>query len=83
VARAAVVSDKFSGQSRDFGFVEMESSGNAATAISEFEGKDLKGRNLKVNETKPPESGGCGRDSRGSVAATTSAGSRLNERNLG
>src|SRR5437660_12895237 len=52
VASAAVVSDKFSGQSRGFGFVEMESSGDAAKAISEFDGRDLKGRNLKVNEAK-------------------------------
>src|SRR6266478_1256299 len=65
VASAAVVSDKFSGQSRGFGFVEMESSGDAAKAISEFDGKDLKVRNLKVNEAKPRESGGGGRDSRG------------------
>jgi len=66
VASAVVVSDKFSGQSRGFGFVEMESSGDATKAISEFDGKDLKGRNLKVNEAKPREfGGGGGRDSRG------------------
>src|SRR6266852_7757535 len=69
VASAAVVSDKFSGQSRGFGFVEMESSGDAAKAISEFDGKDLKGHNLKVNEAKPREfgggGGGGGRDNRG------------------
>ena len=68
VASAAVVYDKFSGQSRGFGFVEMESSGDAAKAIAEFDGKDLKGRNLKVNEAKPRESGGGGggrRDNRG------------------
>jgi RNA recognition motif-containing protein len=67
VASAAVVSDKFSGQSRGFGFVEMESSGDVAKAISEFDGKDLKGRNLKVNEAKPREfgGGGGGRDNRG------------------
>jgi cold-inducible RNA-binding protein len=67
VASAAVVSDKFSGQSRGFGFVEMESSGDTAKAISEFDGKDLKGRNLKVNEAKPREfgGGGGGRDNRG------------------
>ncbi len=67
VASAAVVSDKFSGQSRGFGFVEMESSGDAAKAISELDGKDLKGRNLKVNEAKPREfgGGGGGRDNRG------------------
>ena len=67
VASAVVVSDKFSGQSRGFGFVEMESSGDATKAISEFDGKDLKGRNLKVNEARPREFGGRGggRDSRG------------------
>ena len=66
VASAAVVSDKFSGQSRGFGFVEMESSGDAAKAISDFDGKELKGRNLKVNEAKPREfGGGGGRDNRG------------------
>jgi RNA recognition motif-containing protein len=66
VASAAVVSDKFSGQSRGFGFVEMESSGDATKAISDFDGKDLKGRNLKVNEAKPREfGGGGGRDNRG------------------
>ncbi len=46
----------------------MESSGDAAKAIAEFDGKDLKGRNLKVNEAKPRESGGGGgggRDNRG------------------
>ena len=65
VASAVVVSDKFSGQSRGFGFVEMESSGDATKAISEFDGKDLKGRNLKVNEAKPREFGsGGGRDNR-------------------
>src|SRR6266852_230681 len=78
VASAAVVSDKFSGQSRGFGFVEMESSGDATKAISEFDGKDLKGRNLKVNEAKPREfgggGGGGGRDNRGAVAAAPTAG---------
>src|SRR3984893_5090045 len=67
VASAAVVSDKFSCQARVFGFVGMESSGDAAKASSEFDGKDLKGRNLKVNEAKPRESGGGGggQDNRG------------------
>ena len=45
----------------------MENSGDATKAISEFDGKDLKERNLKVNEAKPREfgGGGGGRDSRG------------------
>ena len=46
---AAVISDKFSGQSRGFGFVEMSSSAEAEQAIQKFNGQDFKGRSLKVN----------------------------------
>jgi RNA recognition motif-containing protein len=53
VQSAVVVTDKFSGQSKGFGFVEMTSSGDAATAIQRFNDTDLKGRNIKVNEAKP------------------------------
>jgi cold-inducible RNA-binding protein len=51
----AVISDKYSGQSRGFGFVEMGSSGDAQRAIQQFDGKDFKGRPLKVNEAKERE----------------------------
>jgi cold-inducible RNA-binding protein len=56
VQSATVVTDKFSGQSRGFGFVEMTSSEEAADAIRRFNDADLKGRNIKVNEAKPRES---------------------------
>ena len=56
VQSATVITDKFSGQSKGFGFVEMASSGDAATAIQRFNETDLKGRNIKVNEAKPRES---------------------------
>ena len=56
----AVVTDKFSGQSRGFGFVQMADSNEAARAISELNGTELKGRNIKVNEAKPREAGGGG-----------------------
>jgi RNA recognition motif-containing protein len=47
---AAVIMDRDSGQSRGFGFVEMSSDADAQKAIQQFNGQDLKGRALKVNE---------------------------------
>jgi RNA recognition motif-containing protein len=58
VASAVVVVDKFSGQSRGFGFVEMADSNDAARAIEEFNDAELKGRNIRVNEARPREGGG-------------------------
>ncbi len=57
VASVAVIMDKFSGQSKGFGFVEMTNAEDAAKAISQFNDTELKGRNIKVNEAKPRESG--------------------------
>ena len=54
----AVITDKFSGQSRGFGFVEMSSNAEAQKAIEQFNGHDLKGRALKVNEAKDREDRG-------------------------
>jgi RNA recognition motif-containing protein len=48
-----VISDKFTGQSRGFGFVEMSSSGEAQKAIDSLNGTQLDGRTLTVNEAKP------------------------------
>src|SRR5262250_2894495 len=56
VQSATVITDKLSGQSKGFGFVEMASAGDAATAIQRFNDTELKGRNIKVNEAKPRES---------------------------
>jgi RNA recognition motif-containing protein len=55
VASARVISDKFTGQSRGFGFVEMSSSGEAQKAIDALNGTQLDGRTLVVNEAKPQE----------------------------
>ena len=60
VESVAVVSDKFSGQSKGFGFVEMADAGEAAAAIQSLDGTEFKGRNIKVNEAKPREAGGGG-----------------------
>lgn len=66
VSTATVIKDKFSGESRGFGFVEMPSKAEADNAISEMDGKDLQGRTIKVNEARPrPNRGGGGGGRRG------------------
>jgi RNA recognition motif-containing protein len=60
VESVAVISDKFSGQSKGFGFVEMADAAGAEAAIKTLDGTEFKGRNLKVNEAKPREGGGGG-----------------------
>jgi RNA recognition motif-containing protein len=60
VTSANVISDKFTGQSRGFGFVEMSSTQDAQTAIEKFNGYELQGRALTVNEAKPQENRGGG-----------------------
>jgi cold-inducible RNA-binding protein len=57
VQSASVITDKFSGQSKGFGFVEMTTAEEVANAIRQFNDTELKGRNIKVNEAKPRESG--------------------------
>ncbi|MDZ7582143.1 MAG: RNA-binding protein [Deltaproteobacteria bacterium] len=53
VDSAAIIKDKYSGQSKGFGFVEMPSGDEARAAIEGLNGKDLKGRTLNVNEARP------------------------------
>jgi RNA recognition motif-containing protein len=53
VQTASIIKDKFSGESRGFGFVEMPNREEAQKAIAALNGKDLKGRSLKVNEAQP------------------------------
>src|SRR5918998_6407336 len=61
VESATVVEDRDTGRSRGFGFVEMSSKEEAQAAISQFDGRELAGRSLKVNEAKPREDrGGSG-----------------------
>jgi RNA recognition motif-containing protein len=63
VSTVTVIKDKFSGESRGFGFVEMPSKNEAQTAINEMNDKDLKGRTINVNEARPrtDRGGGGGR----------------------
>jgi cold-inducible RNA-binding protein len=62
VQSASVVEDRDTGRSRGFAFVEMSSQEEATSAIEQFNGKEVGGRALKVNEAKPREnrSGGGG-----------------------
>ncbi|KPK34997.1 MAG: RNA-binding protein [Phycisphaerae bacterium SG8_4] len=60
VESANVIRDKFGGESRGFGFVEMPSKNEAQSAIDEMNGKDLKGRAVNVNEARPKATRGGG-----------------------
>ena len=63
VASANLIKDKFTGESRGFGFVDMPGKAEAQSAIDGMNSKDLKGLTLKVNEARPREDrrGGGGR----------------------
>ncbi len=53
VESVKIITDRFTGESRGFGFVEMPSKKEAESAIGELNGKELKGRTLNVNEARP------------------------------
>jgi len=53
VTSVKIITDRFTGDSRGFGFVEMSNSPEAQSAISGLDGKELKGRSLRVNEARP------------------------------
>jgi RNA recognition motif-containing protein len=65
VESARVISDKFTGQSRGFGFVEMSTPEEAQAAITALNGTQMDGRSLTVNEAKPMEPRSDGRFSGG------------------
>jgi cold-inducible RNA-binding protein len=60
VQSASVVTDRETGRSRGFGFVEMASQEDGQRAIEQFNGKEYGGRNLTVNEARPREDRGFG-----------------------
>ncbi|OGW66991.1 MAG: RNA-binding protein [Nitrospirae bacterium RIFCSPLOWO2_02_FULL_62_14] len=77
VESARVITDKFTGQSRGFGFVEMTASEDAQKAIAALNGTQMDGRTLTVNEAKPMEprtGGGGGRGGFGGGAGRNSGG---------
>lgn len=85
VVSAKVVMDRESGRSKGFGFVEMNTDEEAAKAISQFNGGELEGRQLKINEARPmePRTGGGGgyRGNRGGHSAGGSQGGDSNRGN--
>ena len=64
ISSVSIIKDKFSGESRGFGFVEMPNKEEGQKALSALNGKDFKGRPLTVNEARPrtdkPRTGGFG-----------------------
>jgi RNA recognition motif-containing protein len=62
VASARIITDKFTGQARGFGFVEMSSDAEAQAAVAALNGTEMGGRTLTVNEARPqePRTGGGG-----------------------
>jgi len=58
VSTVNIITDKYSGESKGFGFVEMSSKKEAIAAISSLNGQDMDGRTLNVNEAKPREQSG-------------------------
>ncbi len=55
ISSISIITDKFSGKSKGFGFVEMPKQEEAEEAIKCLDGSDMKGRNIKVNEARPKE----------------------------
>ena len=60
VESCSLIEDRETGRSRGFGFVEMSTKEGGDAAVAQFNGKDLDGRTLKVNEAKPREDRGGG-----------------------
>ena len=84
LARVHVATDRETGKARGFGFVEMVNDADAAKAIAALDGKDLGGRNLKVNEARPKsESGGGPRGPRSGPGGNSGGGNRGSGGNRG
>jgi len=74
VDSASVITDRDTGRSKGFGFVEMENDAEATAAITALNGKEIEGRTLTVNEARPREEGGRGRGPGGGGGARRGGG---------
>jgi RNA recognition motif-containing protein len=70
VSSAKVITDKYSGRSKGFGFVEMDNDAEANAAIEQLDGAEIDGRQVKVNEARPKE------DNRGGGGGYRGGGNR-------
>jgi len=75
-ANVTLVRDRFSGQPRGFGFVEVNSDEDANRAVEALNGHDFMGRNVVVNEARPPREGGGGGGGRGGFGGGGGGGGR-------
>jgi RNA recognition motif-containing protein len=80
VTSAQVITDRETGQSRGFGFVEMSTEEEARKAITNINGRTVEGRALMVNESKPREGGGGGGRSGGGGGGYGGGGGNRNSR---
>lgn len=74
LARVHVAMDRETGKARGFGFVEMVNDAEAAAAIAALDGKDMGGRNIKVNEARPKDAGGGPRGPRSGSGGNSGGG---------
>ena len=77
VQAASIIKDKYSGQSKGFGFVEMPTQAEAQSAIEGLNGKDLKGRAINVNVARPRTEGGGESGGRGGFKGGRGGGRRF------
>ena len=76
VSSANIIKDKYSGQPRGFGFVEMPNKAEAQTAIESLNGKDILGQQINVNEARPREDRGGSRGQGGNRGRSGFGGGR-------
>lgn len=80
VTSAKVIMDKFTNQSRGFGFVEMSNDASAKKAIAELDGATVEGRNIKVMEAKPKEDRPARSNGGGGFRSSNGGGGGYNKR---
>jgi cold-inducible RNA-binding protein len=83
VESANIIEDRETGRSRGFAFVEMASKEAGEAAIAQFNGKEVNGRNLNVNEAKPRENRGFGGQRNGGNRGFGAGGGRNTRSNFG
>lgn len=83
VSTVKIITDKFTGRSRGFGFVEMPNDSEAKTAIETLNGRSLREREISVTEAQPRTEGGGGRTGGGFNRDRNSGGGGYRDRNSG